>query len=56
LKRSNNRGVRRSEKSMPSKYDREQEREQEEKMLRTLVRKWGKLLLYIFDRGYATGP
>jgi hypothetical protein len=31
-------------------------REQEKKMLRTLVRKWGKLLLYIFDRGYATGP
>jgi hypothetical protein len=31
-------------------------REQEEKMLRTLVRKWGNLLLYIFDRGFATGP
>jgi hypothetical protein len=31
-------------------------REQEEEMLRTLVRKWGNLLLYIFDRGFATGP
>jgi hypothetical protein len=31
-------------------------REQEEEMLRTLVRKWGRLLIYIFDRGFATGP
>ncbi len=31
-------------------------REQEEEMLRVLVRKWGRLLLYIFDRGYGTGP
>jgi len=31
-------------------------REQQEAMLRTLVRKWGNLLIYIFDRGFATGP
>jgi hypothetical protein len=31
-------------------------REYEEKVLRECVRKWGNLLLYIFDRGYASGP
>jgi hypothetical protein len=31
-------------------------REQEEKMLRILVRKWGKLLIYVFYRGFASGP
>jgi hypothetical protein len=29
---------------------------QEEEMLRVCVRKWGDLLVYIFDRGYASGP
>jgi len=28
----------------------------EEQVLRQCVRKWGALLLYIFDRGYASGP
>src|SRR5690242_2801358 len=31
-------------------------REYEEKMLRECVRKWGDMLLYIFDRGYGSGP
>lgn len=31
-------------------------RQQQEELLRTLVRKWGRLLLYIFDRGFASGP
>ncbi|MEO6891901.1 MAG: transposase [Ktedonobacteraceae bacterium] len=31
-------------------------REQEEKMIRTCVRKWGDLLVHVFDRGYASGP
>jgi hypothetical protein len=31
-------------------------REYEEKVLRDCIRKWGDLLLYIFDRGYASGP
>jgi Transposase DDE domain len=31
-------------------------REQQEKMLRMLVRKWGKLVIYVFDRGFASGP
>jgi hypothetical protein len=30
-------------------------RDYEEKVLRECVRKWGELLLYIFDRGYASG-
>lgn len=34
----------------------EQLRAGEEKVLRACVRKWGELLLYIFDRGYASGP
>lgn len=31
-------------------------REQEERVLRVCVRKWGPLLTYVFDRGYASGP
>ena len=31
-------------------------RKQEEEMLRTCVRKWGDLLVHVFDRGYASGP
>jgi Transposase DDE domain len=31
-------------------------REQEEALLRTCVRKWGDLLIHVFDRGYASGP
>ena len=31
-------------------------REAEEEVLRKCVRKWGDILLYIFDRGYASGP
>jgi Transposase DDE domain len=31
-------------------------REQEEEMLRKCVRKWGILLVHVFDRGYASGP
>lgn len=33
-----------------------QTRNQEEEMLRTCIRKWGDLLLHVFDRGYASGP
>lgn len=31
-------------------------REKEEEVLRILVRKWGRLLTFVFDRGYASGP
>src|SRR5436305_2476822 len=31
-------------------------REKEEEVLRLLVRKWGPLLTFVFDRGYASGP
>ena len=31
-------------------------REKEEEILRLLVRKWGPLLTFVFDRGYASGP
>ena len=31
-------------------------REQEEEVLRVLVRLWGPLLTFVFDRGYASGP
>jgi len=31
-------------------------REEEERLLRICVRKWGMLLTYVFDRGYASGP
>ena len=31
-------------------------RNQEEEMLRTCIRKWGDLLVHVFDRGYASGP
>lgn len=31
-------------------------REKEEQILRICVRKWGQLLTYVFDRGYASGP
>jgi hypothetical protein len=31
-------------------------REQEEALLRTCVRKWGDILIHVFDRGYASGP
>jgi len=34
----------------------EKMREQEEEILRLLVRKWGPLLTFVFDRGYASGP
>jgi Transposase DDE domain len=32
------------------------QREKEEEMLRKIVRKWGKFLTHVFDRGYASGP
>lgn len=32
------------------------QREKEEEMLRIVVRKWGNILLHVFDRGYASGP
>ena len=31
-------------------------RNQEEEMLRKCIRKWGDLLVHVFDRGYASGP
>ncbi len=31
-------------------------RKQEEEMIRKCVRKWGDILIHIFDRGYASGP
>jgi len=31
-------------------------RKQEEEMLRKCVRKWGDILVHVFDRGYASGP
>ncbi len=31
-------------------------RKKEGEMLRTCMRRWGDLVLYIFDRGYGTGP
>lgn len=31
-------------------------RQQEEELVRTCVRKWGDLLVHVFDRGYASGP
>jgi hypothetical protein len=31
-------------------------REKEEEVLRVLVRRWGRLLTFVFDRGYASGP
>jgi hypothetical protein len=31
-------------------------REKEEEVLRVLVRTWGTLLTFVFDRGYASGP
>ncbi len=31
-------------------------REKEEEVLRLLVRTWGPLLTFVFDRGYASGP
>jgi hypothetical protein len=31
-------------------------REQEEEVVRVLVRHWGPLLTFVFDRGYASGP
>lgn len=31
-------------------------REKEEEVLRVLVRTWGSLLTFVFDRGYASGP
>lgn len=31
-------------------------REKEEEVLRVLVRRWGPLLTFVFDRGYASGP
>ena len=34
----------------------EKMREKEEEILRLLVRKWGPLLTFVFDRGYASGP
>ena len=34
----------------------ERQREVEEKMLRTIMRKWGCGLIHVFDRGYASGP
>ena len=33
-----------------------QTRNQEEEMLRKCIRKWGDLLVHVFDRGYASGP
>lgn len=32
------------------------QREKEEEILRKLVRKWGDILIHVFDRGYASGP
>jgi len=32
------------------------QREKEEEMLRKIVRKWGDILIHVFDRGYASGP
>ena len=32
------------------------QREQEENMLRKIVRKWGDTLIHVFDRGYSSGP
>jgi Transposase DDE domain len=32
------------------------QREKEEDMLRKIVRKWGNILIHVFDRGYASGP
>jgi hypothetical protein len=34
----------------------EKMRDKEEEILRLLVRKWGPLLTFVFDRGYASGP
>jgi hypothetical protein len=34
----------------------EKMREKEEEILRLLMRKWGPLLTFVFDRGYASGP
>jgi hypothetical protein len=31
-------------------------REEEEKMLRIVVKKWGNILIHVFDRGYCSGP
>jgi len=31
-------------------------RDQEEEMIRKCVRKWGDILIHVFDRGYASGP
>jgi len=31
-------------------------RKKEEEMLRTCMKRWGDLILYVFDRGYGTGP
>lgn len=31
-------------------------RDSEEELLRICVRKWGRLLVHVFDRGYASGP
>lgn len=31
-------------------------RDAEEELLRVTVRKWGRLLVHVFDRGYASGP
>jgi hypothetical protein len=32
------------------------QREKEEEMLRKVVRKWGDILIHVFDRGYSSGP
>lgn len=32
------------------------QREKEEEMLRKIVRKWGNILIHVFDRGYSSGP
>jgi hypothetical protein len=32
------------------------QRQKEEEMLRSVVRKWGDILIHVFDRGYASGP
>jgi len=32
------------------------QREQEEEILRRIVKKWGNILTHVFDRGYASGP
>lgn len=31
-------------------------RDQEEQMLRMIVKKWGNILIHVFDRGYCSGP